>query len=87
MYVCAYAQSRQTLLRPQYTVACQTPLFKGCPRQEYWSGLPLPAPGDLPDPGIEPVPPVFPILQADSLPLHYLGCLFNRKINKCEKLK
>ena len=57
MYVCAYAQSRQTLLRPQYTVACQTPLFKGCPRQEYWSGLPLPAPGDLPDPGIEPVPP------------------------------
>ena len=34
-------------------------------RQEYWSGLPFPSPGDLPDPGIEPTSPV---LQADSLP-------------------
>ena len=34
-------------------------------RQEYWSGLPFPSPGDLPDPGIEPVSPA---LQADSLP-------------------
>ena len=34
-------------------------------RQEYWSGLPFPSPGDLPDPGIEPVSPAF---QADSLP-------------------
>ena len=34
-------------------------------RQEYWSGLPLPSPGDLPDPGIEPGSPA---LQADSLP-------------------
>ena len=33
-------------------------------RQEYWSGLPFPSPGDLPDPGIEPQPPA---LQADSL--------------------
>ena len=37
----------------------------GFPRQEYWSGLLFPSPGDLPDPGIEPV---FPALQADSLP-------------------
>ena len=35
------------------------------PRQEYWSGLPFPSPGDLPDTGIEPG---FPVLQADSLP-------------------
>ena len=40
------------------TVARQTPLFMGFPRQEYWSGLPFPSPGDLPDPGIEPVSPV-----------------------------
>ena len=34
-------------------------LSKGFPRQEYWSGLPFPSPGDLPDPGIKPVNPVF----------------------------
>ena len=36
------------------TVARQAPLAMGFPRQEYWSGLPLPFPGDLPDPGTEP---------------------------------
>ena len=43
-----------TLMTP-WTVACQTPLSMGFPRQEYWSGLPFPSPGDLPDPGMEPV--------------------------------
>ena len=38
------------------------------PRQEYWSGLPFPPPGDLPDPGIEPASPA---LQVDSLPLSH----------------
>ena len=38
-------------------------------RQEYWSGLPFPPPGDLPDPRIEPTFPVAPELQVDSLPL------------------
>ena len=37
----------------------------GFSRQEYWSGLPFPSPGDLPDPGIEPMSPA---LQADALP-------------------
>ena len=37
-----------------WTVAHQFPLFMGFPRQEYWSGLPCPPPGDLPDSGIEP---------------------------------
>ena len=42
----------------------------GFPRQEYWSGLlPCAPPGDLPDPGIEPMSPVSPALQADSLSL------------------
>ena len=47
-----------------WTIAPQGPLSMGFPRQEYWSGLPLPSPGDLPDPGTEPKSPV---LQADSL--------------------
>ena len=44
--------------------ACQLPLSMGFSRQEYWSGLPLPSPGDLPSPGIKPRSPA---LQADSL--------------------
>ena len=39
------------------TVAHQAPLSMGFSRQEYWSGLPFPSPGDLPDPGIEPRSP------------------------------
>ena len=38
--------------------SCQAPLSTGFPRQEYWSGLPFPSPGDLSDPGIEPTSPV-----------------------------
>ena len=38
-----------------WTVACQAPLSMGFPRQEYWNGLPFPSPGDLPEPGIEPM--------------------------------
>ena len=48
-----------------WTVAHQAPLSLGFSRQEYWSGLPRPPPGDLPSPGIEPRSPA---LQADSLP-------------------
>ena len=42
----------------------------GFSRQEYWSGLPFPSPGDLPDPGIEPASHA---LQTDSLPWSYQG--------------
>ena len=48
-----------------WTVVCQVPLSIEFSRQEYWSGLPCPFPGDLPDPGIEYRSPT---LQADSLP-------------------
>ena len=48
----------------QWAVAHQSPLSMGFSRQEYWSGLPFPSPGDLPDPGIEPVSPA---LQGNSL--------------------
>ena len=51
-----------------WTVARQAPLSIGFSRQESWSGLPCPPPGDLPDPGIEPAPPVSLALQVDSLP-------------------
>ena len=47
-----------------WTVACQAPLSMGFSRQEYWSGLPCPSPGDLPKPGIKSGSPA---LQADSL--------------------
>ena len=43
-------------------VACQSPLSMGSPRQEYWSGLPFPSPGDLPEPGIEPTSLKSPVL-------------------------
>ena len=46
-----------TLCNPMDTVAHQAPLSMGLPRQEHWNGLPFPSPGDLPDPGIEPVFP------------------------------
>ena len=46
-------------------IARQAPLSLGFSRQQYWSGLPCPSPGDLPNPGIEPRSPT---LQADSLP-------------------
>ena len=53
-----------TLATP-WTVAHQAPLSLGFFGQKYWSGLPFPSPGDLPDPGIKPG---FPALQADYLP-------------------
>ena len=56
---------RAQLFVTPWTVACQAPLSVGFPRQEYWSGLPFPSPGDLPDLGIEPRSPA---LQADALP-------------------
>ena len=53
-----------------WTVAHQAPLSMKFPRQEYWSGLSFPSPGDFPDPGIELSSPAF---QADSLPLSPQG--------------
>ena len=56
-----------------WTVARQAPLSMGFSRQEYWSGLPCPPPGDLPDAGIEPEFPAAPALWEDSLPLSHQG--------------
>ena len=56
-----------------WTVVHQAPLSTGFSRQEYWSGLPCPPPGDLPNLGIEPTSPMAPTLQVDSLPLSHMG--------------
>ena len=52
------------LFATPWTVAYQASPSLGFSREEYWSGLPFPSPGDLPDPGIEPGPPA---LEADAL--------------------
>ena len=54
--------SRVWLFVMLWTVACQAPLSMGFSRQEYWSGLPFPLPGHLPDPWIEPSPFTSPAL-------------------------
>ena len=62
--------SRARLFGTPRIVARHAPLSTESPSQEYWSGLPFPSPGDLPDPGINPGSPA---LQADSLPSESLG--------------
>ena len=57
--------SHVRLFATPWTVAYQVPSSMELSRQEYWSGLPFPPPGDLPNPGIEPGSPA---LQTDALP-------------------
>ena len=54
-----------TLVTP-WTVAYQAPLSMGFSRQDYWSGLPLPSAGDIPNPGIETRSPVFQVISSIS---------------------
>ena len=73
-----------------WTVAYQAPPSMGFSRQEYWSGLPFPSPGDLPNLGIEPGPPA---LQADAFSSEPpgkpkdLGKLYLKKKKKKIKIK
>ena len=60
-----------------WTVTHQTSLSMEFPRQEHWSGLPCPCPGDLPNPGIEPGSPE---LQVDSLPSELPGKPFTNML-------
>ena len=69
-----------SLIATLWTVARQAPLSMGFSRQEYWSGLPCPPPGDLPDPGIETRSPAAPALQVTSLPLSHWEALILRSI-------
>ena len=68
--------SRVRLFATPWTAAYQAPLSMGFSRQEYWSRLPFPSPGDLPDPGIEPGSSG---LQADALPSEPPGD-WNKKV-------
>ena len=68
-YVCVSHSVGSDSATP-WTVASQAPLSMEFSWQEYWSGLPCPSPGDLPDPGILPGSPA---LQADALPSELLG--------------
>ena len=63
----AQALSHVQLFVTPRTVSCQVPLSMGFSRQEYWSGLPFPPPGDLPQPGIEQASPVSPALAGGIL--------------------
>ena len=71
--VCVCSAAQSCLFAVPRTVAHQAPLSTEFSRQKYWSGLPFPTSGDLPDPGIERESFVSPMLQADSLPLCHLG--------------
>ena len=68
--------------------AHQASLSMGFPRQKYWSGLPFPSPGDLPDPGLEPMPFTIPALASATWEAvkvkeqhgNYLDLLFRKLI-------
>ena len=82
--------SRVLLFATPWTVAYQTPPSMGFSRQQYWSGLPFPSPGDLPNPGIKPGSPT---LQAYTLPSEPPGnvkvmiCQITQSKNVLPKLK
>ena len=69
-----------------WTVVRQTPLSIRFLRQGYWCRVPLPSPGDLPDPVIEPASPMSPVLQADSSPAEPLGIIKHRKFKHYTRL-
>ena len=69
------------LFATPWTVVYQAPPSLGFSRQEYWSGLPFPSPGDLPNPGIEPGSSV---LQADALPSEPPGKMLKKYLVNIE---
>ena len=73
--------SHVQLFETSCTVALQAPMCLEVYRQEYWSRLPCPSPGDLPHPGLEPVSPVSPASRADSLPLSQWGNPYLRALS------
>ena len=69
--------SRVLLFATPWTVAHQASPSMEFSRHEYWSGVPFPSPGDLPDPGIEPRSPA---LQGDALPSEPPGTLLGKEV-------
>ena len=64
-----------------WTVAHQAPLSTGFPRQEYWNGLPCSSPGNLPHPGIEPMPPALADKFFTTEPRVFLDCKEIQPVN------
>ena len=83
--MCVYVLSRVQLFATPWTVAHQAPLSMEFFKQEYYSGLTFPSPGDLPNSEIKHMPPVSPALAGDSLPLRHLGSLY-KIFTSCYKL-
>ena len=76
MHVCVLSHfSYVQLFATPWTVTCQAPLSMKFSRQEYWSGLPCPPPGDLPNSGIKTMSPA---LQVDSLLLSHARKLIGK---------
>ena len=65
--------SHVPLFATPWTIAYQAPLSMGLSGQEYWSGLPCPPPGDLPDPGIKPEPLMIPALAGEFFTTGAIG--------------
>ena len=100
--MCAQPPSRVQLFSTLWTIAPQAPLSMGFSRQEYWSGLPCPPPGELPNPGINPrllrllhwqagslplVPPGKPHLNTDNISFSPVGGIGGiRKVESSEFL-
>ena len=88
--VCVCTLSHVLLFAAPWTIAWQAPLSMEFPKQEYWSGLPFPPPGNLPDPGIKPMSPA---LAGRSLPLNhqgsplliYITSKYDSKISSCKR--
>ena len=70
------------LFATPWTVACQAPLFMGFSRQEYWSEVPFPPPGDLLNPGIEFTSHMSPAYQANFLPKEPSGKFKRKKLQQ-----
>ena len=82
VFMCVCVWESFSCVRPfatLWTEALQAPLSMGFSRQEYWSGLPCPPPGDLRDPVNETDPPT---LQADSLPFELSGLPFYNSLSR-----
>ena len=75
--VCVCVLSRFWLCATPGTIVGQTPLSMEFSNQEYWSGLPFPSPGALPNPGTEPVSLASPALRVESLLLRHMGGLIS----------
>ena len=75
---CLITKSCPSLFATPWTVHCWAPLCMGFPRVEYWSGLPFPSPGDLPNPGMEAASPAlageFFTTEPPGKPLLFLLC-------------